>query len=154
MRVHITVYKWHEFFPRGIQMSEDLYIYTYILIYVEEWVYLCCHFSFPSQEQYWCCDCALGSYCSCMFHLYHFEGFFLLSTTPDLVPKVTHVFVYRSISWILRFGMPFSPQYLAVYMVHFAVLERSVDLPTLPDANQKLILYYFDVICSFIFYGA
>lgn len=56
----IRKFSWHEFFPQGngLQRFLDLAF---------EWTWLMWLFCFCSQEQYWCCDCSLVSYHTCLF---------------------------------------------------------------------------------------
>lgn len=56
--------------------------------------------------------------------LTHFSSSFFLFTC--LFSNA--VYSYRSILWIFKFGMLYSPPYLEAFMVLFAVLERFVKL--------------------------
>ena len=83
--------------------------------------YLC------SQKQYWCRYCSLGPYYSGKHS--HVEQFFLVF--PYFVLLLILILcpsLCRYTSWIVRFGMQYFPQYLEVYMVHSAALERYLNL--------------------------
>lgn len=60
----------------------------------------------------------------CLIYYPLFSYLLPLHVSQNDVPSVA--IFSRSILWIPRFGMPYSPRYLEVFMVHFAALERLV----------------------------
>jgi hypothetical protein len=59
-------------------------------------------------------------------------------------------FLFRSILWILRFGMPSTQLYLEAYMARFAVLERLVKIALLYRSYLYLNfwLYAYVQVCA------
>lgn len=105
MKVHINAYMWHEFFPEG-----NLLVIYLISYYNEKracnLIVLC------SQEQYRCCDCTMGSYCSCELSFFPSNSCVILQWDWCLKPiNILQVYFMDTQIWYAIFSTIFGGIY-------------------------------------------
>lgn len=160
MDVHITIFQWHEFFPRGNGIRICFITHSYVCLYelfsslyilISIYVLFAlsgsvvnCYYCFAAKNNIGVVIALWAPIILVWIRPFDHPIYVLLLIQPSKALILIEQLYCRSILWMHRFGMQYFQHCLEVFMEHFVDLERLTDHFLILNFSSILML----ILCA------